>query len=63
MRADGARVGVEYDGEPRGRKAAGSQPAAHCRFYQGPLTVTGRDLPSQPALFRDHRQMAISLCW
>ena len=50
------------------RKAAGSQPwsdqrlvATHCRFYQGPLAVTGCGLPSQAALFRDHRQMAITL--
>jgi len=52
-----------------GGEAAGPQPgsdqrlvATHCRFYWRTLAVVGGDLPAQAALFRDHRQMTITLC-
>jgi len=60
-RADG-RLGL------LGSEAAGSQPgsdqrlATHGRFDQRTLTIVGCDLPAQAALFRDHRQMMITLC-
>src|SRR3954469_25542011 len=52
-----------------GHKSTGSQPrsdqrlvAAHCRFDERPLAVSSRNLPSQASLFRDHLQVAVTLC-
>src|SRR5208282_1298921 len=52
-----------------GGEAAGSQPrtdqrlvAAHRRFDQRALAIAGGPLPGQSSPFRDHRQMAITLC-
>src|SRR3954462_1234731 len=52
-----------------GHKSTGSQPrsdqrlvATHCRFDERPLAVSSRNLPSQASLFRDHLQVAVTLC-
>jgi hypothetical protein len=51
------------------RKAAGPKPrsdqhlvATHRCFYQRTSTVVAGNLPDQSPLFRDHLQMAITLC-
>ena len=51
-----------------GREPTGTQPwsdqrlvSSHCRLHQGPLTVPGRSLPGQAALFLNHGQMAVAL--